>query len=342
MRITMLAGGVGGAKFAQGVRALLRTPQFQRDHPDSELTIVTNVGDDMWLSGLKVCPDLDSIMYALADVNDTARGWGRQDESERVSAEMGAYGVGWPWFTLGDLDLGTHIARTGLLGDGHPLSEVTAQLCSRWELGALLLPSSDDDVETWVELEPGYGEPESVHFEEWWVRLRAKVPARRFIQRGADSAQPGAGVVGAIADADVVILAPSNPVVSLGTILGYPGAGGRAGVPGIPGVAEAVRETPAPVLGVSPIIESNPLRGMARQCLEALGQECSAEAVGLAYGSRRSGGLLDGWLVDDADAAALPALRQTGLTARSAPLWMTDAETSRQLAADTLDLAAHC
>lgn len=335
MRITVLAGGVGGAKFAKGLRALLR-----RQQQDYELTIIANVGDDMWLSGLKVCPDLDSLMYALAGVNDAERGWGRQGESERVSAEMDAYGVGWPWFTLGDLDLGTHIARTGLLREGLTLSAATTRLCSRWELGARLLPAADTDVETWVELAEGHGESGALHFEEWWVRLRAGIPAARFTQRGADAAQPGAGVRGAILEADAVLLAPSNPVVSLGTMLGFPGAGGRDGVPGIPGIAEAVRETSAPVVGISPIIESAPLRGMARQCLEALGQECTAQAVGLAYGARSAGGLLDGWLVDTADADALPVLREGGLDARAVPLWMTDEEASAALAAGALQLAA--
>lgn len=350
----MLAGGVGGAKFAKGLRALLQNERMRREHPDSELTIIANVGDDMWLSGLKICPDLDSLMYALAGVNDAERGWGRQGESERVSAEMDAYGVGWPWFTLGDLDLGTHVARTGLLREGLPLSAATGRLCSRWDLGARLLPAADTDVETWVELAEGHGESGTLHFEEWWVRLRASIPAARFTQRGADlgqpgadpahsvgdPAQPGAGVREAIMEADAVLLAPSNPVVSLGTMLGFPGAGGRDGVSGIPGIAEAVRETSAPVVGVSPIIESAPLRGMARQCLEALGQECTAQAVGLAYGARSAGGLLDGWLVDTADAAALPALREAGLDARAVPLWMTDEETSAALAAETLRLAA--
>lgn len=335
MRITVLAGGVGGAKFAKGLRALLR-----RQQQDYELTIIANVGDDMWLSGLKVCPDLDSLTYALAGVNDAERGWGRQGESERVSAEMDAYGVGWPWFTLGDLDLGTHIARTGLLREGLTLSAATTRLCSRWELGARLLPAADTDVETWVELAEGHGESGALHFEEWWVRLRAGIPAARFTQRGADAAQPGAGVRKAILEADAVLLAPSNPVVSLGTMLGFPGAGGRDGVPGIPGIAEAVRETSAPVVGISPIIKSAPLRGMARQCLEALGQECTAQAVGLAYGARSAGGLLDGWLVDTADADALPVLREGGLDARAVPLWMTDEEASAALAAGALQLAA--
>ncbi|MGJ0205104.1 2-phospho-L-lactate transferase [Leucobacter sp. gxy201] len=340
MKIALLAGGVGGAKFAQGLRAELRA-----QHPEAELSIVANVGDDMWLSGLKVCPDLDSLMYALAGANDEVRGWGRAGESERVSAEMTAYGAGWPWFTLGDLDLGTHIARTGFLRDGLTLTEATARLNERWELGVTLLPASDDDAETWVVLDPEHpgaaGEPEALHFEEWWVRLRATVPAVRFERRGREGggavASPTA--VAAIGAADVVIVAPSNPVVSIGTMAGFPGGAGRAGVAGLPGIAEALRASAAPVVGVSPIIESSPLRGMARQCLEALAQPCTAEAVGLGYGARSRGGIIDGWLVDTVDAAALSALEAAGLAASAVPLWMRDEATSRRLAADALAFA---
>lgn len=333
MKITMLAGGVGGAKFALGLRALL-----QARHPDHELRIIANVGDDMWLTGLKVCPDLDSLMYALAGVNDAQRGWGREDESTRVSAELSEFGVGWPWFTLGDLDLGTHIARSALLREGLPLSDVTRRLSARWDLGARLLPAAETDLETWVELEAGCAETGTVHFEEWWVRLRAGIPAHRFHQRGTQPAQPGAGVLEAIADADAVLFAPSNPVVSIGTICGFPAADGP-GITGIPEIADALRTTRAPVVGVSPIIDSAPLRGMARQCLQSLGWECSARAVGLAYGARSAGGLLDGWLVDEADASAVSELRSAGLHAQAAPLWMTDAATSQDLAAAALQLA---
>ena len=147
MIITILSGGVGGARFARGVREHLR-----REHPSAELRIVVNTGDDMWLTGLRVCPDLDSIMYTLGGANDDERGWGRRGESERVSAELTAYGVGWPWFTLGDLDLGTHIARSSHLRDGLTLTEATARLCERWNPGVRLLPMSNQPIETHVEI----------------------------------------------------------------------------------------------------------------------------------------------------------------------------------------------
>lgn len=326
MRITILAGGVGGARFTSAVREHLRDLEAAGGGP-SEITVVANTGDDMWLTGLKICPDLDSLTYALGGVNDLERGWGRAGESERVSAELTAFGVGWPWFTLGDLDLGTHIARTSMLRDGLSLSQATERITARWPLGVRLLPMSDDDVETHVEVDlPGEG-VRLLHFEEWWVRLRASAPARRFVQQGVDGARPAPGVLEAIADTDAVLIAPSNPVVSIGTILG------------VPGIADAVRTTAAPVVGVSPVIGGAVVRGMADACLAAIGVETSAEAVGRHYGARSSGGLLDAWLVGEEDASSVAALESTGLRVRSVPLWLRDRPASVRLAADALAAA---
>ena len=189
MRITLLAGGVGGARFALGLRDAAREL-----HGDADIRIVTNVGDDVWLAGVKVCPDLDSLLYALAGVGDTERGWGRAGESERVAAELTAYGVGWPWFTLGDLDLGTHLARTAMLRDGATLTEATARLAARWPLGATLLPVTDDEVPTHVVTDEGV-----LHFEEWWVRTRAQLRAHRFVQHGVERSRIAPAARAAIA-----------------------------------------------------------------------------------------------------------------------------------------------
>lgn len=318
MKVTVLAGGVGGARFLLGLRAL----------GEHEITAVVNTGDDAWVAGLRVTPDLDSIMYALAGVNDTVRGWGREGESERVSAELTAWGVGWPWFTLGDLDLGAHIARTSWLRDGIPLSGAVERLTARWPLGVRLIPSTDDEVETWVDVVDPETGPRQMHFQEWWVRHRSSLPARAFVQRGASTATPAPGVLEAIADADVVILGPSNPVVSIGTILG------------IPGIADTVRTTSAPVVGVSPIIGGAVVRGMADACLTAIGVETAADAVARHYGSRATGGVLDGWLVDEVDAAVVAGIEAAGITARAVPLWLRDPETSAALAGEALSLAA--
>ncbi|WP_284295134.1 2-phospho-L-lactate transferase [Luteimicrobium album] len=321
MRITLLAGGVGGARFTRGLRDLLA----RRGVP-AELTVVVNTGDDMWLDGLRVCPDLDTVMYTLAGVVHPEQGWGREGETTRVSAELHAYGLGWPWFTLGDLDIATHVARTELLRRGLPLSEVTARLSGRWDLGARLLPMSDQSVETHVELADGFG---VVHFEEWWVRLRAATPARRFVQVGVEEAVAAPGVLDAIAGADVVLLPPSNPVVSIGTVLG------------VPGIRDALRATAAPVVGVAPIVGDAPVRGMADACLTTIGVETTALAVGEHYGARSRGGLLDGWLVDDTDADAVPALAEAGIEARALPLLMgDDAGPDGLTATDAIVLAA--
>ncbi len=323
MKITVLSGGVGGARFLRGLRHHLRAVR-----PDgaggttAEITAVVNTGDDMWLSSLRIAPDLDSIMYTLAGANDEVRGWGRIGETERVSAELDAYGVGWPWFTLGDLDLGTHIARSHLLRSGLTLSEATARIADRWNLGVTLLPVTDDEVETQVVTDEG-----TMHFQEWWTRHRASLAARRFEQRNVTTANPAPGVLETIAGADVILVAPSNPVVSIGTIRG------------IPGVREALAAASAPIVGVSPIISGSVVRGMADACLTAIGVRTSAEAVALHYGGRSSGGLLDAWLVDESDADAMAALAPAGITALAVPLWMRDAESSARLAADALSTA---
>ncbi|WP_425844318.1 2-phospho-L-lactate transferase [Agrococcus sp. TSP3-2-1] len=318
MRITVLAGGVGGARFALGLREAARAL-----HGDAaEITVVANVGDDMWLAGVKVCPDLDSLLYALAGVGDTERGWGRAGESERVAAELAAYGVGWPWFTLGDLDLGTHLARTSMLRDGASLTEATARLSARWDLGARLLPVTNDEVPTHVVTEEGV-----IHFEEWWVRTRAELPARRFVQHGLERSRISHAARDAIAAADVLLIAPSNPVVSIGTILG------------IPGVRDALETAAAPVVGVAPIIAGKALRGMAATCLQVIGVEADAAAVAAHYGARRAGGLLDGWLLAEEDAGSIGALAELGIVAEARPLLLTPGGPARQVAAEALALA---
>jgi LPPG:FO 2-phospho-L-lactate transferase len=323
VKITVLSGGVGGARFLRGLRHHLRETLPDGDGgTTAEITAVVNTGDDMWLSSLRITPDLDSIMYTLAGANDEVRGWGRIGETERVSAELNAYGVGWPWFTLGDLDLGTHIARSHFLRSGLALSEATARITARWNLGVTLLPVTDDEVETQVVTDDG-----TMHFQEWWTRHRASVTARRFEQRNVHTARPAPGVLEAISGADVILFAPSNPVVSIGTILG------------IPGVRATLVGASAPIVGVSPIISGAVVRGMADACLGAIGVQTSAEAVALHYGGRRSGGLLDAWLVDESDADAVAALAPAGITSFAAPLWMRDLETSARLAADALSLA---
>jgi LPPG:FO 2-phospho-L-lactate transferase len=315
MRITLLAGGVGGARFLRGLRAAA---------PQAQITVIGNTGDDINLFGLHVCPDLDTVMYTLGGGISEEQGWGRADESHTVQWELAAYGAGPDWFSLGDRDFATHIVRTAMLSAGLPLSTVTEKLCQRWRPGVTLLPMTDDDVQTHVIIEDEAG-TRMVHFQEWWVRLHAKVPARGFIAAGAERSAPAPGVLDAITDADFVLFPPSNPVVSIGVILA------------VPGIAEAVASQT--VVGVSPVIGGMPVRGMADACLAAIGVESSAVAVAAHYGP----GLLDGWLVDTADAAAVGAAvgsdELTGITVLARPLYMTDVAATAEIAAAAIELA---
>jgi len=318
MRITVLSGGIGGATFVGGL--------LDEVGADADVTVVGNTADDIWLFGLKVCPDLDTLMYTLGGGIDPERRWGRADETWSVKEELAAYGAQPTWFGLGDRDVATHLVRTQMLEAGYPLSEVMRALCVRWEPGVTLLPMTDDRVETHVVIEDE-GQRSAVHFQEYWVRLRAAVPAHGVVMIGIDEARPGPGVLEAIAEADVVLVPPSNPVVSVGPILA------------VPGISDALRATKAPVVGVSPIIGSGAVRGMADQLLTGLGVEISAGAVGALYGSRSGDGVLDGWLVDTSDESQLPAVAAAGLEGRAVPLYMADAGTTRTLAADALALA---
>jgi LPPG:FO 2-phospho-L-lactate transferase len=310
MRITVLAGGVGAARFLRGLISAA---------PTAEITVIGNTGDDLILFGLHVSPDLDTVMYTLGGGIDEEQGWGRAGDSYAVLAELSAYGVGPDWFGLGDRDIATHLHRTSMLSAGLPLSAATGVLCGRWRPGVRLLPMSDDRVETQVILRDEGGR--TVHFQEWWVRLHAEVPAAGFVFAGAQDAAPAPGVLAAIDEADVVLLPPSNPVVSIGTILA------------VPGIAEAVRAKT--VVGVSPIIGGAPVRGMADKCLAAIGVEASAAAVGAHYGPA----LLDGWLVDERDKTAVDAPELAGITVRAVPLYMTDLPATAAIARAALDLA---
>lgn len=319
MRITALAGGVGGARFLRGLRAHLdRSP----DLADSTVTVIGNTGDDISLFGLRVCPDLDTILYTLGGGVHEGQGWGRADETHRVQGELAAYGAVPQWFALGDQDFGTHIVRSQWLGQGLSLSEVTARLAERWGLpgcGVTLLPMSDSPVETHVVIDEGEG-PRAVHFQEWWVRLQASVPASRFVAVGMDQATAAPGVLDAIRQADLVLLPPSNPVVSIGIILG------------VPGVRDALRGTSAPVVGVSPLISGAPVRGHADACLRAIGVESTTTAVAGLYAD-----FLDGWLVAPDDEAAFTG--QKRLAVRGRPLLMTDVDAAADIAGAALDLA---
>ncbi|MFW0786676.1 2-phospho-L-lactate transferase [Gordonia sp. CPCC 206044] len=333
MKVTVLVGGVGGARFLSGVRELLGPTPFPapvdpatgeslpvaQDHPSGrhEITAIVNVGDDAWMHGVRICPDLDTCMYTLGGGIDCERGWGRVGETWHAKEELAAYGADPDWFGLGDRDLATHLIRTQMLDAGYRLSDVTAALCRRWQPGVRLLPVTDDRHETHVVVaKPGGADDEriAIHFQEWWVRHRAGIPTFGFAQVGSDEAQAAPGVIEAVAEADVVLLAPSNPVVSIGAIVS------------VPGLRSALRTTAAPVVGVSPVIDNRPLRGMADECLSVIGVQTSAEAIAAHYGARSGNGLLDGWLIADGDHADVD-----GIAIGSAPLLMSDPATTADM-----------
>jgi LPPG:FO 2-phospho-L-lactate transferase len=326
--VTVLSGGVGGARFLQGV---LRLRELSGS--DSTITVIANTGDDLWLHGLKVCPDLDTVMYTLGNGIDAGRGWGRTNETWHAKEELAAYGVEPTWFGLGDRDLATHLVRTQMLDAGYPLSSVTEALCKRWwepsHGSALrLLPMSDDRIETHVVIDdPDSGERRAVHFQEYWIRHQASVPAYSVVPVGADKASPAPGVLEAIGDADLVLLPPSNPVVSVGTILA------------VPGVRDALVKTPAPVVGVSGIVGADHVRGMARQLLAVIGVEVSAAGVAEHYGARSSGGVLDAWLVDTVDTDLVERIERAGIRSRAVPLMMSDHDATAAMVVEALDVA---
>ena len=319
MRVTALAGGVGGARFLRG---LLHHSQQTPLPNDLQLTVIGNTGDDITLHGLRVSPDLDTLLYTLGGGVHEEQGWGRADETFSVAHELESLGAAPQWFTLGDKDIATHIHRSQLLGRGLTLSEVTARLAARWgmpERGVTILPMTDTPVETHVVVDDGDDGPRALHFQEWWVRHHASLPARQFVVAGLDRATPAPGVLEAIREADIVLLPPSNPVVSIGIILG------------VPGVRDALRGTRAPVVGVSPIVAGRPVRGYADACLRVLGLESTSAAVAGLYAD-----FLDGWLVAEDDTAPAPAGSRLRVERR--PLLMSSVEAAADLAGAALAL----
>ena len=322
MRITVLAGGVGASRFLLGLVAAA---------PDAKITVIGNTADDITLFGLRVCPDLDTVMYTLGGGINVDQGWGRADETFSVGQELAAYGAEPSWFTLGDRDFATHILRSQLLASGLPLSAVTRTLCERWRPGVELIPMSDDKIETHVKIKTadmertvgstGERQADLIHFQEWWVRLHAAVPASEIIPVGAAEAAPAPGVLEAIAEADFVLFPPSNPVVSIGPILA------------VPGIRAAV--SAKTVVAVSGIIGGAPVRGMADVCLTTIGVETTAAAVAAHYGAD----LINGWLVDDQDKATADDPALSGIAVRALPLYMRDVPSTAAIAQAAIDLA---
>jgi LPPG:FO 2-phospho-L-lactate transferase len=312
VRVAALAGGVGAGKFLRGlVRAV----------PPADVTAIVNTGDDIALHGLHVSPDLDSVTYWLGGAFDRERGWGRRDESFRAIEELGAFDADAAWFRLGDLDLATHLFRTGLLARGVPLSEVARRVAARFGIAARILPMTDDPVATRVDVVDAEGRLVDLHFQEYWVLrgARDEVKAVRF--DGIGRARPASGVLEAIAGADAVVICPSNPVVSISPILS------------VGGVRDAVAARRPAVVGISPIVGGAPLAGMADRLMPALGYEVSAAGAARAYD-----GLLGAWLIDERDRDLAPRVEELGVRAGVADTVMGDDDDAERIARAALEL----
>jgi LPPG:FO 2-phospho-L-lactate transferase len=312
VKVVALAGGVGAGKFLRGlVRAV----------PPGDVTVVVNTGDDIDLHGLRVCPDLDSVTYWLADAADRERGWGRRGESFRSLDELRRFDPEATWFSLGDLDLATHLFRTGGLAAGSRLHEVSSALARRFGIEAAILPMTDDPVETRIQV-VAEGEELDLHFQEYWVRRGARDEVKSVRFEGVDLADPAPGVLDAIARADAVVICPSNPVVSIDPILA------------LRGMREAVGARPA--VGVSPIVGGRPLAGMADRLMPVVGLEVSSAGAAGAYGD-----VLDGWVIDDADAGSASRIRdELGIRVAVTDTVMRDDAVAEALARTALSLVA--
>jgi LPPG:FO 2-phospho-L-lactate transferase len=285
-RLVALAGGVGGSRFARGLKAAA---------PDAELTLIVNTGDDVTLHGLRVSPDVDTVLYALSGLVDEKRGWGPRGDTFRSMDALERLG-GETWFRLGDIDLATHLRRTELLQAGWTPSRITMEFAQRLGIdGVAILPMTDSPVETWVQLAEG---ERWVHFQEYFVHRRTDVPIRAVEVRGLAEAPPAPGVLQAINAADLVVICPSNPFVSINPILN---------VPGVRDALAAARQRGVLVAAVSPLIGGTTIKGPAARMLTELGYTPSADGVVGVYG-----GLLDVFLIDPQDAALADAIAAQG------------------------------
>lgn len=307
MKVAALAGGVGGAKLADGLAQVL---------PPDSLTVIVNTGDDFYHFGLYISPDLDTVCYALAGLQNPDTGWGRSGESFQALKAVRELG-GPDWFHLGDRDLGTHLERTRRLAMGQPLSQVTGDFCRSWGVRARVLPMSDDRVPTIVETDEG-----ELAFQEYFVHRQCQPQVRGFRFQGVENSSPAPGVLKALQEAELVVVCPSNPWVSIAPILA------------VPGVREVIASRP--VIAVSPIIGGKAVKGPAAKMYSELGLEPSALVVASQYGAAGSGGLLSGFILDRVDLAQGPLVSALGIRAFTLDTLMSSSEDRRRLAEQAL------
>ena len=313
MKIAALAGGIGAGKFLRGLT---------RVTPGPDLTVIVNVADDFVVHGLHVSPDPDSVTYWLGDVFDRDRGWGRRNESFRATEELATIDRDVAWFGLGDLDLATHLFRTGRLAAGASLSEVTATIARRFGVRARVIPATDDPIETRIEcVDQLTGDPLDLHFQEYWVRRTARDLVKGIRYDGVSHAAPAPGVLGSIAEADIIVVCPSNPVVSIGPILA------------IPGVRDAVTSRRGAAVGISGIVGGGPVSGMADKLMPAAGIEVTAAGVAEHYRE-----LVSAWLLDDVDRDLVPRVESLGMRCAATDTIMVDDDRAEAVARAALAL----
>ncbi len=291
--LVVLAGGYGGAKLSHGL-ALASAARGAHGLAPLDLSVVVNTGDDLEIHGLAVSPDLDTVMYTLAGLANDETGWGVRDETWSTSAMLGRYGAE-TWFKLGDRDMATHIRRTQLLREGLRLTEVTAELAARLEVPARLLPMSDETVRTEVRTPDGW-----LEFQDYFVRRGQRDTVLEVRRLGIERARPTPEVLSALAAARLIVVAPSNPFVSVGTILA------------VPGLLDALLAAAAPIVAVSPVVAGKALRGPADRMLESLGGSASASGF-VAHYREHYPGLVDTFVLDGTDAAEAAVLRDQGI-----------------------------
>lgn len=316
-RIVVLAGGYGGAKLSHGV-ALASAAREASGRAPLDLSVIVNTGDDLELHGLAVSPDLDTVMYTLAGLANDETGWGVRDETWSTGAMLERYGAE-TWFGLGDRDMGTHIRRTQLRRDGLSLTGATAELCERLQVPARLLPMTDDDVRTEIRTPDGW-----LEFQEYFVKRGQTDEVLEIRRRGIESATPTAEVLAAVTDAELIVIAPSNPFVSVGTILA------------VPGMRDALEAAPAPIVAVSPVVGGAALRGPADKMLRSLGGTASAAGVVVHYRETYPG-LVDTFVLDEVDVGEVPALEASGAAVELLPTVMRTHADREALAAAIID-----
>ena len=308
--IVALAGGVGAAKFLRGLVEIM---------PPEELTIISNTGDDIELFGLHISPDIDIVAYTLSGLVDEERGWGLQDDTFHSLSMLQRYGEV-NWFNLGDRDLATHILRTQKMQQGHSLTTITAELCTALGVTSRILPMCDQPVPSRIRTPAGL-----FHFQEYLIQRGGQEDVLDIVYEGVDQATPAAGLLESLAQADAILICPSNPIISIGTILA------------VPGVRQAVKQSPAPVVAISPIIQGTALKGPADKMLRGLGFNVSAYGAAQYYGD-----LLDGYIIDALDADLEPQIASLGVRVEVTNTIMKILDTKKALAQTALTLARAC